>query len=252
MANIVIDTIQRLPLLKVESALQGLRTRHTKLLALGDKLPSLETLELPENLDIRELLKIIPPGVLTDVEVDDADNTRNEEARNREKEPASDQATTSVDIVAFALALFGWDVCEDPGAGLASCGACFRRLGLWMYKPRHDGRSSIYAHLNVVDEHLEYCPWINAKSQTGHDRKGAKLHNGWELLVQSVRAAHRRKQWLSDSRSRPATPSAAPEGDADNDVKKANDKAWWARIRRIQQALHVGGSRKTKLARATK
>ena len=250
-ADIVADTIQRLPLLKIENALQGLRARYTNLLALGNKLPSLETLELPEKLDIDEVLKIIPLAVLTDIQIDDTESTPNEDSGNGEKEPASVQ-TMPVNTVAFALALFGWDVFEDPGAGLASCGACFRRLGLWMYKPREDGRSSIYAHLNVVDEHLEYCPWINAKTQIGHERRGANFQSGWQLLEQSIQAAHRRKLWLSDSTSRPATPSAAPEEDVDNDAKKAKDKAWWAKIRRIQQALHVGGSKKAKPAPATK
>lgn len=204
----------------------------------------METLELPESLSLPELSKIMPPRVLSDVNPNDV------EVDSREKEITA----TPVNMVAFALALFGWDVCGDAAAGLVSCTACFRRLGLWMYKPKDDGRSSIYAHLNIADEHLEYCPWINAKTQTGRERKGVTSYSGWQLLEQAIHTAHQRKIWLGgDLTSRPgSSASSAPEEDIDNDAKKAKDKEWWVRVRRLRQALHIGGSKKAKAAPVTK
>src|SRR5262249_51698472 len=104
-----------------------------------------------------------------------------------------------IDKVAFILAFFGWDLCGDAQAGLAGCGACFRRLGLWMYKPKEDGSISVYTYLDIVNEHLDYCPWISSKTQSGVEKKvgtaarGEEPRSGWEVLYQAVKNIHRRR-----------------------------------------------------------
>ncbi|KAL1960317.1 hypothetical protein VTO42DRAFT_8277 [Malbranchea cinnamomea] len=249
------ETIQRLPLSKPENALQGLRTRYINLLSLGDSLPSMDVLELPETLNVPELLGMLPPGTLGDESANGSENGPNEISGNVDKDPPSEKPTVLVNTAAFSLALFGWDVCGDSGAGLASCGACFRRLGLWMYKPKEDGKTSVYSRLDVVNEHLEYCPWINAKSQSGRAKAETKwARSGWEELEQAIRTAHRRRTWSENSlpKSGTATPQSSVSvfEDIDNEEKKVKDREWWARFRRIRQVLHVGTPRKPKPSQA--
>ena len=117
------------------------------------------------------------------------------------------------------LALFGWQN-EDPGIpSLVSCSACFRRLGLWLFrkKPVDQGRDSeegeaSVCRLDLIGEHRDvspfippyftpfcfilfyfppkttwltptqqYCPWINAASQ------GKEA--GWRSMLQVLQHA---------------------------------------------------------------
>lgn len=225
---------------------------------LHDELPPPESLDLPESLDITALLEIVPQEVCSDAKPDNeeqhnAESASNGEAGNAaENEPSGEMTGKSINIAAFSLALFGWDICGDGGAGLASCGACFRRLGLWMYKPKDDGAASVYSHLDVVNEHLDYCPWINAKTQNATEKSegpgGQHLHSGWEILEQVIRTTHRRRMWADDATSKPGSGSDTPAPDEEiaPDARKAKDREWWARLRRIRQALHVKTHKKQK------
>lgn len=109
---------------------------------------------------------------------------------------------------ALALASLGWDntnnaptdtTTKTTTTDLISCAACFRRLGLWLYKPRENGTKSVYGTLDAANEHMEYCPWISREAQSGTGtakpagEKMEDLRSGWELLVLAGRALYRRR-----------------------------------------------------------
>lgn len=68
---------------------------------------------------------------------------------------------------AVILALFGWQN-EDPGIpSLVTCSACFRRLGLWLFRRKPtgmdgmeiegEGEEASVSRLDVIGEHREVC-----------------------------------------------------------------------------------------------
>lgn len=228
---------------------------------LGSKLPSNENVKTPDGIDIDETIKILPSdlfgssptcheaaGVDGDISKKsaDADGTEEHSIQIRDSD---------INKVAFVLAFFGWDISGDAQAGLAGCGACFRRLGLWMYKPKEDGSITVYAQLDIVNEHLDYCPWVNSKTQSGAEKKGEKTagggggggRSGWEVLHQTVKNKHRRIRSESSleqsSQEPPASPTEAG-ADVDDETRKARDREWWGKFRRMRQTLQVKGLKK--------
>jgi C3HC zinc finger-like/Rsm1-like len=67
------------------------------------------------------------------------------------------------------LAMCGWQA--SPGRDdVAECRACFRSLGLWLYR----GEQPIVEKLDAVESHLEYCPWRSADAQRTEADLGGK------------------------------------------------------------------------------
>ncbi|KKZ64578.1 hypothetical protein EMCG_09511 [[Emmonsia] crescens] len=259
-----VHTIQRLPLTNPETAVNGLHTRYLNLTRLESKLPPIDNIEQPSELDMEETLKILPPTFLRDkLEHEARELTDNLPQQPTDKEDnqaeiSSQDIGDDINRAAFVLAIFGWDAAPDVGAGLATCGACFRRLGLWMYKPKEDGSISVYAKLDVVGEHMDYCPWINPTTQSGgrkpvlsHGSNG-KLQSGWEILGQAIKTMHRRRTRCdvplapveTASQEAPAIPAEAKVDD--DETRKLRDREWWAKLRRVRQSLQLKGSKKTK------
>jgi hypothetical protein len=214
----------------------------------------IESVEAPEGIDIDETIKILPPGLLGSTSAcDDAAGAEDDISKSFADgaEGHSLQiAESDTDKAAFILAFFGWDICGDAQAGLAGCKACFRRLGLWMYKPKEDGSISVYTHLDVVNEHLDYCPWINPKTQSGVEGKVGKAagmeatRSGWEVLHQTVKDRHRRRvRSVSSSQQSSQEPTTGLTEDTsiDDETRKARDREWWAKLRRMRQVLQVKG-----------
>lgn len=206
---------------------------------------------MPETFDIEAIRKILPPDILSKaIPANENSNSEHQNQEAADNDPQSEPLNDRFNVVAFSLASFGWDMSEDGAAGLAECKACFRRLGLWMYKPKDDGSSSLYSGLDVVAEHLDYCPWIDKKSQSGT----VKGHSGWEALEQVLQTQHRRKTWSAPAEPQadmptpndPSEPGDPSLDNADEETRKAKDREWWARLRRVRQALQVKGIRKGK------
>lgn len=219
----------------------------------------MDSLVLPETLDINAVLDIIPPGTLLgDSSGVEKSRPHGEPTQIQECQATEDsgEATENpTNKAAFVLAFFGWDIYEDKSAGLVSCEACFRRLGLWMYKPKDDGQSPIYPTLDVANEHLDYCPWINSTTQsgtgkrTGQSAEAAERHSGWQVLEQVIRNLHRRRTWsaqLETPANQDGPARVSEEADGDEEARKAKDKAWWTKLRRVRQALQVRGPKKGK------
>lgn len=271
-------TIHRLPLASSDMAVSGLQKRYLNLVRMGDKLPEKTSIQTPAPLDFDEILRAVPKGFTNpekpapEKQSEEQTEGQTEEQTEKQTEaqpetpkPSSEaqdsapqQETTEPPIneAAYALALFGWDTVSDGAAGLAGCGACFRRLGLWMYKPKENGEVRVYDALEVAEEHMEYCPWVNGVAQSGTGKPNEKpetLRSGWEVLTQSLKVQHRRRIRSTTSmdtlRAGSETPSMAdsPFGDEeiDTEAKKAGDREWWSKIRRMKEVLNVKTPRKS-------
>ncbi|KKK13731.1 hypothetical protein AOCH_003356 [Aspergillus ochraceoroseus] len=244
-------TIHRLPLANPDTAISGLQTRYSHLLKMADKLPSLVDLQLPEHWDLQAIISVLPlegfQGLESQVETTPTQPPAGGDESQQRELQTSTHPEPAVNESAFVLAFFGWDSVADGAVGLAGCGACFRRLGLWMYKPRQDGKSSAHDPLDVVNEHMEYCPWINGKTQSGTGKPSEKmegLRSGWELLAQGLKVKHLRYIRSTEPIGSRAGSEAPSVGDSvaeetSDDTKKAKDREWWAKIRRMRQVLNV-------------
>ncbi|KAJ5346653.1 hypothetical protein N7541_009135 [Penicillium brevicompactum] len=240
-------TIQHLPLTNYENALSGLHTRYTNISKMGDKLPANDIIETPEGLDINSIINELPQEWF---KADDVSSSNEEPVANGDIQGSSHSTHStqsklqSANRTALALALLGWDATSDGAAGLVGCSACFRRLGLWMYKPKDNGDVTVYTSLNVADEHMDYCPWIDKSAQSGTGRANEKiseLRAGWQLVAEAVKVKHRRTLRTMAStdtlNAETATPSAAAEEEDNPEAKKKAEREWWAKIRRVRQVL---------------
>ncbi|PLB55513.1 C3HC zinc finger protein [Aspergillus steynii IBT 23096] len=252
-------TIHRLPLANPDTAISALRARYSHLSKMATQLPDYDVLQTPKSYKLEDIKKTLPSAGFTDPEPD-AENTEVADppspspagkqppaiASNGKTEDSTHEEPT-LNRTAFVLASFGWDSVSDGAAGLAECSACFRRLGLWMYKPKPNGDSAIYDALDAANEHMEYCPWINGEAQSGTGKTGQKpdeLHSGWAILVQALRVKHRRRiRSTASVASFAASESPSTDDpvvdDANIEAKKASDREWWTKLRKMRQVLNV-------------
>lgn len=255
-------TIQHLPLNNPDIALSGLHARYVNLIKMKEKLPAVENIQSPDALNLDDLIQILPEDWFrasdSSQEIESGQNKvdSNEEGASDNRQPAPVQHTDRRDSIskqALALSLFGWDAVGDGSAGLISCKACFRRLGLWMYKPKDNGDITVYNSLDVSHEHMEYCPWIDRIAQSGTGKPNERtdsLRSGWEVVYDAVKVKNRRHLRSAASmdalRSEANTPTPDNLDDGgDEETKKKADREWWARIRRIRQSLTAKSPRKT-------
>ncbi|KAK6538979.1 hypothetical protein TWF694_010527 [Orbilia ellipsospora] len=135
---------------------------------------------------------------------------------------------------ALILALFGWAKDDkESSVEMVKCDACFRRLGLWLFVKRPsvteeegDDFSSM-SRLNVVDEHRDYCPWVNAASQTGE-------HAGWEILLRILKSSIPGNLVAAASPSRPKTAAVIPHKTEEEHRK--DDENRWKRLKSLRKS----------------
>lgn len=241
-------TIQHLQLANTDTAIAKLHDRYVNIMKLGDKLPAESVIETPEGFDMDDLIKTLPIEWFKDSMT--ASETKNSQTEpNGEAVASTQQApaepSTQVNRTALAMAFFGWDSVADGAAGLVGCKACFRRLGLWMYKPKENGDVTVYTSLDVASEHMEYCPWIDRVAQSGSGKPNEKvdgLRSGWQVVAEACKVKHRRRlrsvASMDTMSSRPTTPLPESAPDEENEEgRKTADREWWAKIRRIRQSL---------------
>ena len=249
-------------------AVKGLEKRYADLAAIGPNLPALNTIQTPQALQLEEVVRMLPPGDLGDSEASQHQDRQQEEhsaestAREQvdagqDEHPTADPGSmhsknSSINKSALVLALFGWDTVSDEPSELVACGACFRRLGLWLYKTKTSGSGPVYNTLDVENEHMDYCPWKNGQAQSGTGKRAESLEtlrNGWELLVQAVKVKHRRWSRATASRDPQRNGEKQSVGDEpaettglglDDKARKASDREWWAKILRMKQVLNFG------------
>ncbi|KAI9733930.1 MAG: hypothetical protein M1834_002585 [Cirrosporium novae-zelandiae] len=252
------DSIYRLPLVQASTSIPALRKRYDSLLKISRELPS--NASLPENINLSLILRSLPEDFFNDP---GNEITQGGLATNNGKHSSK----LRINEVAFALALFGWD--PEPGEveGLVSCKACFRRLGLWLFRPRskkhgdawpnEEDTDPVMSRLDVT-QHRDYCPWINAISQNGGPSPGKVLSTteslcGWKILIQVLENAYHiqgvakdqqpeivltdRIRDMDDNSSEAA--SLTPTAAEDRDVK---DKERFAKLRKLRKIFDVKGS----------
>ena len=270
--NIFTATIQHLPLTNTDTAFSELRDRYLHLAGMGDLLPAESAIQTPEGFDLDGVIAMLPddwsdkspetsgagptpePGQAAEstdaqatIEAPGAktpENQTNGFNHDTTPEPSAKDSSQSINRAALAMAFFGWNAVSDGAAGLVACKACFRRLGLWMYKPKPNGDVTVYTSLDAATEHMEYCPWIDRLAQSGTGKPNEKpdnLRSGWELVVQAVKVKHRRRIRSVGSTdtltTESMTPSPGVDEEVDEETKKKTDREWWAKIRRVRQVL---------------
>ena len=166
---------------------------------------------------------------------------------------------------ALILALFGWQAETEHIAGLATCSSCFRRLGLWLFRtrisPTGEEKEATMARLDVIGEHRDYCPWINALSQNGSPSRPSTSSDeappqdkaGWELLHRIVLNAINAKR-RAEVPKPPVTPQeddvsvTSTFGTGTTAVERASrdekDRQRWAKLKKLKQAFTIKKSKK--------
>jgi C3HC zinc finger-like/Rsm1-like len=82
------------------------------------------------------------------------------------------------------LAMCGWQASPNR-EDVAECRACFRSLGLWLYR----GDEPIMEKLDAVESHLEYCPWRSPSTQRTEIELGGqkRMVPAWVLVARTIK-----------------------------------------------------------------
>jgi len=177
--------------------------------------------------------------------------------------------STNINKVAFQLALFGWQghTHERLGAQLesVSCQACFRVLGLWLFKSKkvneagEEVEGAVVDCLDVVNQHRDYCPWRNAASQNGPKvtvKSSTAVLAGWEVIIRVLKndyylqhsgeqQAEKTIQVSADNVSEISTAFGADiEDDEARSIRDEKDKERWARLRRVKSLFDTKSGKK--------
>ncbi len=115
------------------------------------------------------------------------------------------------------LAMCGWQA--SPGReDVAECRACFRSLGLWLYR----GEQPIMEKLEAVESHLEYCPWRSASAQkTEIELEGKKrMVPAWVLVARTIKEAIYRPAVDGTAEKLPEAPEELGEKERETKVKE--------------------------------
>ena len=248
------ETIQRLPLVWQATAVEALCARYRSLLVMADELPA--NISAPETFDVTKVIDRIADRLQS------SSSTRpNSPSHTQQTTPhrpvsphqVSPSSPASINSDALILALFGWQAEEGHISGLATCKACFRRLGLWLFKPSVPNETSIIEHLDVVGEHRNYCPWISAASQCGTEKTQMALDglSGWEILYKGILArgrfneqqdaaqTHSPSRALDDHASEVSSVMSAARSKEEREVVERQDKERWTKLKQLKKVFHV-------------
>lgn len=233
------DAIYRLPLNQPAISLAALRSRYASIISVASALPT--NISHPESPDFNAVLR--NPPALGEHSATSCDSLV---SNITGKVDAPNQG-------ALILALLGWQAEEGHVAGLVTCAACFRRLGLWLFsRPLissvdvDEGEASMN-RLDVVAEHRDYCPWVNADSQAGSSSTPKKdilqvRQPGWEILVRVLRSQQRLLE-----ESEPRTSDVASEAysiedeniEEDANARLARDEERWVRLKKLKKVFQA-------------
>ncbi|KAG9239147.1 C3HC zinc finger-like-domain-containing protein [Amylocarpus encephaloides] len=249
------DSIFKLPLSHTPTTIQDLRDRYDELYTRAGNLPYTFNIQTPPDFNLDTIISYLPKNFFSSPSTND---------------PPDNGTSTSPTIneVAFEMALFGWQghIHErlGPQPGSISCHACFRVLGLWLFKSKEVSPTGeeligpIVASLDPLQEHRDYCPWRNSFSQTGTrtpTKSGSTPLPGWEMVVRILKNDDilRTGKKKSANGGRLATPVVDNGSDfgsimesVEDDAKSRDerDKERWARLRRVKSLFDTKGGKK--------
>jgi hypothetical protein len=247
------DSIFKLPLNHPGTTIRHLRERYNELCTRKETLPYMMNMRTPPGFDLDQVLSYLPPDFFACSSAQQIENT-----------PQLD-----VNKVAFLMALFGWQghIHSQLGVqlGSVSCQACFRVLGLWLFKSKevNDAGEEVTGaamdRLDVVKEHRDYCPWQNAASQNGQRASIISSTGrlaGWETILRILKNDHHLRtssERVGSRASRQTSVDNASEfasafgTEVDDEEAKsildAKDKARWARLRRVKSLFETKGKK---------
>jgi hypothetical protein len=241
------NSIFKLPLNHAPTTLQTLRERYDELCLRKDTLPYEFNLKLPPTFDFNPIMSYLPSDFFTNP-------------------PPSSTSETSINKTALTLALFGWQGHTHTRLGVQlgsiSCTACFRVLGLWLFKSKavsatgEETEGAVVDCLNVVKEHRDYCPWSNAISQNGNGKSSTSMLAGWEVVQRVLKNEYYLKHSADREREKVVRPVTAGsrggaesfgeggEDEAESKERDAKDKERWARLRRVKSLFDTKGGKK--------
>ncbi|KAH6679802.1 C3HC zinc finger-like-domain-containing protein [Halenospora varia] len=246
------DSIFKLPLNNPPATIENLQERYKELCSRAENLPYMFNMRPPPELDLDSIIGYLPQDIL---------------AVSTKSGAGGNTPTTEVNRVALMLALSGWQghTHERLGAqqGSVSCQACFRVLGLWLFKSKQVNAAGEETHgaivncLDVVKEHRDYCPWRNPASQNGTKaaaKSGTSAMAGWEILMRVLKNEYYLRHGKQTSPI-PKTPKqVAPDAESelgesiedveDTKSRDEEDKKRWARLRRVKSLFDTKGSKK--------
>ncbi len=180
--------------------------------------------------------------------------------------PTTTSQPIEINKPAFLMALFGWEghVHDRLGAQLdsVSCQACFRVLGLWLFKSKKVNEvgeevvGPVVNGLDVVMEHREYCPWRNAASQNGHSstKTSTSTMSGSEIILRVLKNDYCLR--MANEGGKPMKHASTDnihddanilDMDDDEDarsIRDEEDKRRWARLRRVKSLFDTKGGKK--------
>jgi hypothetical protein len=213
---------------------------------------------MPEGVDVARIINELPMEFL----------------KGLQNEAEGPSMVEDINAYAFGLALFGWRADNEYMDGMASCDACFRRLGLWLFRGNDnsdvqvsddpDAITPVISKLDVAQQHREYCPWVNSLSQNGtEDPKGPWEGAGWEVLVHALNGTYQAQAPSpkpSTDHSAEAQELALPSeaydassvrGQAPSSIgeisvaesRDAKDKERWAKLKKLKKVFDIKPSR---------
>ncbi|KAH7397867.1 C3HC zinc finger-like-domain-containing protein [Cadophora sp. MPI-SDFR-AT-0126] len=248
------DSIFKLPLNHPPTTIESLRERYHELLERSQTLPYPFNMRTPEGFDLELVLSYLPPGFFSP-------------RASGEQQPSN--PPTEVNKVAFMMALFGWQGHKHERLGTqlgsVSCHACFRVLGLWIFRSKEvndageEVAGAVVDRLDVVKQHRDYCPWQNPKSQNGKNptRTSTSSMAGWEIVLRILKNDHHLRTAKDPqggtSRSPGATNDVVQPDVEDNDAKSIRDekdKERCARLRRVKSLFETKHKRRSTTSKA--
>ncbi|CZS92808.1 uncharacterized protein RAG0_03310 [Rhynchosporium agropyri] len=247
------DSIFRLPLNHAPTTIEKLRDRYNELLVRSQTLPYPFNMRTPEGFDLDLVLSYLPP----DFFVPPASATQ------------TSHAPAEVNKVAFMMALFGWQghTHERLGTqlGSVSCQACFRVLGLWIFRSKEVNEAgeeiagAVVDRLDVIKQHRDYCPWQNSASQNGKKptKSSTSSMAGWEIVLRVLKNDHHlrtAKDVQGGKKSSAAKAADIVPTDLDDDdarsIRDEKDKERWARLRRVKSLFETKNKRRSVASKA--
>lgn len=201
----------------------------------------------PPDFDLDVVISTLPPKIFSST----SDNIQD-----------GDFQLAEINKVALLMALFGWQGHDHdrlgPQMGSVSCQACFRVLGLWIFKSKEVNEAGeevvgpTMSCLDVVKEHRDYCPWQNAVSQNGKGpvKTSTTGMAGWEIILRILHNDHllRSRRDSPGKITQQSSPKSATEissisglgGGGDDDamsIRDEEDKKRFARLRTFKSLL---------------
>jgi hypothetical protein len=205
-------SIQRIEgLLNTSSALSAMRTRYESIMQRSEEIPAVESLPVTTY------------------------------AAPEELDTFMSNTESSLNSDALRLAIAGW---TRRAEDVVDCKHCFRSLGLWLYR----GDTPMIEKLDAVENHLEYCPWRDAKAQDTEITVGRyddteairkKMVPGWALVYQAI--AKNNKQRIGTKAAPSITSSELPPSTSGSDsmASEQREKKMKDLLKRVKDARKV-------------